>query len=226
MANSVGKVASSQENSYDGLITSLEQNQVILEFVGQINALKKNGHKSFGVMSLGYPELQHRVLIASAGLVKRYNVREKLGLVINSRSVVLQKVIKQSSSELADLNDKKIPYYNFHNRFDITSLERIASEYQDDHEIEYSKLLEEFNDKYDTVLWDLPLIGDIKANYHHYIPILDEISNVFLVLSGAGSTKDEIDKIKEYFSNFNVKISGVILNSSEEKKSKWWEFWK
>lgn len=213
-------------NSYDEMITSLEKNQVIFDFVREINELKKRGHKSFGIMSIGYPELQHRVLIASSGLLHKYNLRDKLGIAVSSRSLLLQNFIKRSIKKKQKVNSSHITSHDFHHRFDVTFLDEITNNYDSSKEIEYTELVRSFSEIYDTILWDLPLIGEIKSNYEQYIPILEDISNVFLVLSAKGSTKDEIEKIKEYFANFNIKISGIILNTSEKKSAKWWEFWK
>jgi hypothetical protein len=52
------------------------------------------------------------------------------------------------------------------------------------------------------------------------------MNDIFLVLPATGTTKDEITLIKEYFTNFNIEIRGIMLETDKSKTKKWWEFWK
>ena len=212
--------------SFDEMVSSLEQNQIVYSFVNRINDLKKDGHRSFGIMSIGYPELQHRVILAASSLLQRYNLNEKRALVINSRSLVLQKFIKRATSYHKKYAGKDLSHYDFHSKFDFTVLDQFTNHYDSTEEHEYYNLIEEYSSAHDTILWDLPLIGDIKSNYELYFPILQQMSDVFLVLPRSGTSRDELTMIKEYFANFNVEIRGIMIETDKSKHKKWWEFWR
>jgi hypothetical protein len=87
-------------------------------------------------------------------------------------------------------------------------------------------LINDYCKGHDTILWDLPLINEIKSNYKLYFPILQQMNDVFLVLPKTGTSKNEIERVKEYFANFNIEIRGIMLESDTSKTKKWWEFWK
>jgi hypothetical protein len=212
--------------TYEDMVSDLEQNQIVFSFVNRINDLKKSGKKSFGIMSIGYPELQHRVILAASGLLQRYNMNEKLGIVINSKSLVLQKFIKKSEKYERKFNSSSILNYNFHKKFDFTVMEEFVKYYDQHTELEYYNLINDYNEDNDIILWDLPLISEIKGNHGLYMPLLQEMNDIFLVLPATGTTKDELTLIKEYFTNFNIEIRGVMLETDKSKTKKWWEFWK
>lgn len=214
------------DQSYQEMVAKIERNDIILKLARKYEELYQEGNKSFAVISTGYPELQQRVILSVASLLQKNAPSRKMLLIMNSHSVILRKFLNNAVPNRVTYLDHDIKIYNFYGLYEMVILGNVIDVDYDTSLKKYNRYIKKVAASYDMILWDLPLIDDIKSRYGHYYPILELLTNLFLVLPSKGSQKDEISYIRDYFANFNIEISGLVQESKGMSQKRWWEFWK
>jgi len=77
-----------------------------------------------------------------------------------------------------------------------------------------SKVIED----YDVVLCDLPSLDARKENYDLYLPLLRAMESVTFTISLKRNRFSEIQRLQRYFSSYNIKVKGSVIDGRTESK--------
>lgn len=186
-------------SEHEDFLYELKQNRLLHSISNKVISLFENNYKSIGFVCLSSNCVQQDLILSLTKLVSRKKNADKMNVYFTHENELL----KANSEYL--LNDKAL-------------LKKI-----DDNIID-SKELEDSFDSSTKKLWDLPCMTKLISSYEYYLPVLEDIDVVFVLVPTKGTNKDEVIALKEYFQNFDIEVQGLVLEKKEQRS--WWEFWK
>lgn len=176
----------------------------------------KTGYKHLSFSHLGASDAQKRTIIGIASFIHYY---ENLKILIVT-SKMDDTFFEQAKSEEHRVESHISVYpeftYNTYVHEGVSYLE-IAEVFLHSKEhkvkgIEY--VLQKLVDDYDLVLYDLPSVIEKKAQYNIYFPLLQLIQSVSFIVSINKNSFSQIEELKSYFLNYNIKIKGIVVDKA------------
>lgn len=177
----------------------------------------KNGTKSFAITSTGYKNSQQRTILA---IVCYFDYIDQYRIAVISDHLkhgVFEELIKESqpkSYQLGHFGDQ-VNYQSFQHHVDFidySELQRVYDEhmYSKTFDFEIKSIL----DHYDVVLWDVPEMDKMKLNLQFNYRLSHFYESLTMIVSPHASSGSKVDKVKKFFNNFNVNMSGILLETS------------
>lgn len=192
---------------------------------GYLGEVKK-GVKNFAFSSIGYKASQQKTILGLCCFFDQ-NSDSKIAIISDNMSLgVFSDLLESSTSSSYSAGNEGdvINYKTFHHHFDFIDYAEFAKFY-DNHlytksfDTDVTKILE----KYDIVLWDVPAMEDMKKNSHFHYRISHFYESMTVILSQMSSSGKEIESIKKFFSNYNVRLNGVLFEVAENEERSLWE---
>ncbi len=177
----------------------------------------KSGVKSFAVTSTGYKNSQQRTILA---VVCYFDYADQYRIAVVSdhlRHGVFDELVKDATPKNYQLNHfgDHIEYHSFQHHVDFIDYAELQRVY-DDHM--YSKTFDlevkSILDKYDIVFWDVPEIEKMKMNLQFNYRLSHFYDSLTMIVSPTASSGAKVEKVKKFFNNFNLNLSGILLETS------------
>ncbi len=177
----------------------------------------KKGTKSFAFTSTGYKNSQQRTIL---GLCCYFDYADQYRIAIVSdqlRHGVFAEFYKDSKPKQYQLSGfgDNVNYHSYQHHFDFLDYEELMRVY-DEHQ--YSKTFDlevkTILDYYDIVLWDVPELDKMKLNLQFNYRISHFYESLTLIVSPNASSGHKVEAVKKFFSNYNVNLNGVLLETS------------
>ncbi len=92
---------------------------------------------------------------------------------------------------------------------EVEEIERKVKEFEGQRKDDFLKVL---SGEYDIIFYDLPDIIKKRSKYDVYFQILQLVENVTFSLSLKNNTFTEIEDLRIYFKNFNIKFNGCVID--------------
>lgn len=181
----------------------------------------EKGVKNFAFTSTGYKNSQQRTIL---GLCCFFDQNANYKIAIISDHLVhgvFGDLVDSSSLHSYSIGNGEdiVKYKSFHHHFDFIDYSEFMKFY-DNHlytksfDAELSKIL----DNYDLVLWDIPEMEKMKQSPHFHYRISQFYQSMTIIVSQSSSSGKQVDFIKNFFSNYNISMSGVLFDTSGAKE--------
>ncbi len=197
LVNATLKIAAT--NDHEDFLYELKQNHLLHSISNKVLNLFENKYKSIGFVCLSQNSLQQELIFSLTKLLSRKKETKKTDVYLSHDK-------KGLDSSLDYLLNDKI-YLK-----DMSDATGSGFDLKEDQSLS------------DQRIWDLPYMGLLVKSYELYMPILEDIDVVFVLVSSKGTNKDEVIALREYFQNFDIEVQGLVLE--KKKTHSWWEFWK
>jgi hypothetical protein len=191
------------------------------------------GIKNFAFTSTGYKNSQQRTILGLCCYFDQ-NANHKIAIISDHMLQGIFGELVNSSSQnnySIDNGTDSIKYNSFHHHFDFIDYSELMKFY-DNHlytkhfEEEIQKIL----DIYDVVFWDIPDMEKMKNHPHFHYRISHFYESMTVIVSQNTSSGSQVESIKNFFSNYNINLNGVLFDSSyppnKPKRKKIWDYFK
>lgn len=178
----------------------------------------KSGCKHFSFSHLGSSEAQKKTILGIASFIHYY---ENLKILI-----ITNNMYESYYTEFKNIDNKEDAHISVYPQFkyavykhegltylELDEIVRKSAEFQIN-SIEH--LLQKLVEDYDVVFYDLPTLCEKKSKYEIYFPVLQLVQNVSFIVNLKKNTFSEVDELKKYFSNYKIKIKGVVVSEQSE----------
>jgi len=177
----------------------------------------KSGVKNFAITSTGYKNSQQRTILA---VVCYFDYADQYRIAVISdqlRNGVFNELVKDSTPKNYQLNHfgDHIDYHSFQHHVDFidyAELQRIYDEhmYSKTFDFEVKSIL----DKYDIIFWDVPELEKMKMNLQFNYRLSHFYDSLTMIVSPTASSGKKVEKVKKFFNNFNINLTGILLETS------------
>lgn len=174
----------------------------------------KQGYKHFSFSHLGASEAQKKTILGIASFIHYY---ENLRILIVTHKMD-DTYYEQFKTEEQQVRAHISVYPDFHyttyfheglNYLEVSEIIKNSKL----HQVKGTEyLLQKLVDDYDIVFYDLPSVLEKKAQYDVYFPLLQLIQNVSFIVSTNKNSFTQVEELRSYFSNYNIKIKGVVVD--------------
>lgn len=181
-------------------------------FLQEVN----KGVKSFAFTSTGYKNSQQRTILGLCCFFDQ-NANYKIAIVSDhlSQGIFSELVDASESNSYVTDGDDSVKYKSFHHHFDFIDYSEF-SKFYDNHlysnnfDVEVKKILA----NYDLVFWDIPEMEKMKHHPHFHYRISHLYESMTVIISQNATSGKQVETIKNFFSNYNINLSGVLFDSS------------
>jgi hypothetical protein len=182
----------------------------------------KKGVKNFAFTSTGYKNSQQKTILGLCCYFDQ-NANYKIAIVSDHLSLGVFKELVDSSvpnTYVMENGEDSINFKSFHHHFDFFDYSEF-SKFYDKHlytnnfDAEVKKIFE----NYDVIFWDTPEMENLKDHPHFHYRISHLYESLTVIVSSNNTSGKQIESIKNFFSNYNINLNGVLFDStcSEEK---------
>lgn len=180
----------------------------------------KKGIKCFAFTSTGYKNSQQRTILGLCCYFDQ-NADYKIAVISDNLSQgIFSELVDSSTPDSYSINhgEDTINYKSFHHHFDFIDYAEF-SKYYDKHlytknfEVEVKKILQ----NYDLVFWDIPEMEKMKQHPHFHYRISQLYESMTVIISQSTTSGKQVDSVKNFFSNYNINLNGVLFDSSSLK---------
>ena len=84
----------------------------------------------------------------------------------------------------------------------------------------FDEFLEELHLHSDITIWDLPEMDHIIDYNELFLPIIDVIDNVSLLVKSGLTRTDDIQKQLDFFKTYHIKVKGIIFDKKKASSKK------
>lgn len=179
------------------------------------------GVKNFAFTSTGYKNSQQRTILGLCCFFDQ-NAHRKIAIISDHLNHgVFGDLVDCSSLNSYSIGNGEdiVKYKSFHHHFDFIDYSEFIKFYDNhlytksfDHEL--IKVL----DNYDLVLWDIPEMEKMKQNPHFHYRVSQFYESMTIIVSQSSSSGKQVDSIKNFFSNYNINLNGVLFDTSALKE--------
>lgn len=174
----------------------------------------KTGYKHFSFSHLGASDAQKKTIIGIASFIHYYE---------NLKILIITNKMDDSFFEQAKTEESRVqahisvyPEFSYntyiHEGLNYLEVSEIVAHSQEQKVKGIEYILQKLVDDYDLVFYDLPPVLEKKAQYNIYFPLLQLIQNVSFIVSINQNSFSQIDELKLYFLNYNIKIKGIVVD--------------
>lgn len=177
----------------------------------------KAGVKNFAITSTGYKNSQQRTILA---IVCYFDYADQYRIAVISdqlKNGVFDELVKDSTEKNYQLNHfgDHVNYRSFQHHVDFIDYAELLRIY-DEHM--YSKTFDfevkSILDKYDIVFWDVPELDKMKMNLQFNYRLSHFYDSLTMIVSPTASSGKKVEKVKKFFNNFNINLTGILLETS------------
>jgi hypothetical protein len=222
------QIKSTSKNSSDQLASyfyKISNHEELFKIGKGFHQEFKKGIKSFAFTSTGYKNSQQRTILGLCCFFDQ-NTDYKIAVISdNLNQGIFSELVESSEKNSYKLENGEdaIDYTSFHHHFDFINYSEFdkfynSHVYTKSFESEVQKIL----DKYDLVFWDIPDMERIKQNPHFHFRISHLYQSMTVIISQNNTSGKEVEGVKNFFSNYNINLNGVLFDTSsvEPKKKK------
>lgn len=128
---------------------------------------------------------------------------------------VFDNLIKHSKNETYSQDDFSLHYNSYNKSFNFVSYNQLFDIYNKIPDSkQFDEKLEVFLNGFDIVLWDVPEVDFMKSELYFYYRISHFYNSLTLILTIENSPDKGVKKIRDFFENYNLKISNILLDNS------------
>jgi hypothetical protein len=177
----------------------------------------KKGIKNFAFTSTGYKNSQQRTILGLCCYFDQ-NANYKIAIVSDHLSQgIFSELLDSSKSQCYSMQsgEDSVNYKSFHHHFDFFDYSEF-SKFYDNHlytnnfDDEVKKIL----GNYDVVFWDIPEMENMKTHPHFHYRISHLYESLTVIVSQKNTSGKQIESIKNFFSNYNINLNGVLFDST------------
>lgn len=182
----------------------------------------KKGIKSFAFTSTGYKNSQQRTIL---GLCCFFDQNENYKIAIISDNLdqgIFSELVNSSEKNSYHLEDgdDTIDYLSFHHHFDFIDYSEFNKFYNNHiYTKQFESEVQKIVDKYDVVFWDIPDLEKIKLQPHFHFRISHLYQSMTVIISQNHTSGKEVETVKNFFSNYNINLNGVLFDTSSTEQS-------
>lgn len=177
----------------------------------------KKGVKSFAFTSTGYKNSQQKTILGLCCYFDQ-NANYKIAIISDHLSQgIFSELVDASALNSYSLGNGEdtVEYKSFHHHFDFINYSEFNKFYNNhlytkSFEVEVKKIL----DKYDIVFWDIPEMETMKSYPHFHYRISHLYESMTVIVSQNTTSGKQIESVKNFFSNYNVNLNGVLFDST------------
>lgn len=180
------------------------------------------GIKSFAFTSTGYKNSQQRTILGLCCFFDQ-NANYKIAIVSDHMEHgVFGELVNLSSLNTYSIGNGEdtVKYKSFYHHFDFIEYSEFIKFYENhlytkNFDSEMSKIL----GNYDLVLWDVPEMEKMKQHPHFHYRLAHFYQSMTIIVSQSSSSGKQIDFVKNFFSNYNINLNGVLFDTSSLKEN-------
>lgn len=177
----------------------------------------EKGVKNFAFTSTGYKNSQQRTILGLCCFFDQ-NANYKIAIISDHLAHgVFNELVENSSLNHYMLGDGGdiVKYKSFHHHFDFIDYSEFSKFYENhlyskNFDQEMTKIL----NNYDIILWDIPEMEKMKQQPHFHYRISHFYQSMTIIVAQNSSSGKQIDFIKNFFSNYNINLNGVLFDTS------------
>lgn len=181
----------------------------------------KKGQKHFAFAHVNAAESQKRSILGVASFIK-YFEGSKILIVTGQMGRTYYEAFKgESLLQSAQSPTKTAFSYKVYvvNSLHYVEVDELSKHVSSTDQRTFAVTVKAIMDDYDLVLFDLPPTADRKEQYDVYLPLLHTMESVTLTVSLGKNRFSEIDELMKYFTSYNIKIKGSIVDRKAKKTS-------
>ncbi|MFA6236660.1 MAG: hypothetical protein WC635_04960 [Bacteriovorax sp.] len=181
----------------------------------------EKGVKNFAFTSTGYKNSQQRTILGLCCFFDQ-NASYKICIVSDHLSQgVFKDLIDSSSLNSYSIGSGEdiVKYKSFHHHFDFIDYSELSKFYGNHlytktFDAEVASILS----RYDIILWDIPEMEKMKQNPHFHYRVSHFYESLTVIVSQSTSSGKQVEFIKNFFSNYNINLNGVLFDTSSLKE--------
>ena len=198
--------------------TKVKNSEELFRFGKDLSDNLKLGVKNIAFTSPGLKISQQKAIL---GVCCFFDRVEHLRIAIVSdqlKSGVFQDLVN-GSKEMKynmDFSGYDMKYKSYFHHFDFFDYSVLQNFYEQHFYNEtFDKELEKVFVHYDLILWDVPVVTEMKLNPHFHFRLSSFYQSLTVIVSSHSSIK-QIEGLRDHFSNYKLNLSRVLFDTSFE----------
>lgn len=179
------------------------------------------GVRNFAFTSTGYKNSQQKTILGLCCFFDQ-NANYKMAVISDHLSHgVFNDLVDSSTPNSYSVGTEgdMLKYKSFHHHFDFIDYSELKKFYEShlyskSFDAEITQVLK----KYDIVLWDTPEMEKMKQNPHFHYRVSHFYESMTVIVSQSFSSGKQVEIIKNFFSNYNINLNGVLFDTSGLKE--------
>jgi len=178
----------------------------------------KSGVKSVSFASHGLDEEREKSVF---GILSFFNYHENLNICVVTKSLensFYEKITGGLSKREGQVFDEDL-YYDFYTGegFELIEFKELKRVERKITEYNFEAFLDQLQDSFDLILWDLPSTEILNSNKELYFPIIRSLDNVSFIVGKNKSKISQINEMVSYFTRYQVSIKGLLFSAQSKK---------
>jgi len=198
--------------SEESQLHEVVESKSMYKVVNEIERVMSLGKKSIGITSFEKACLQKKFLKSILNVLSLKNISKT------------QNVFFTEKDELSDQGQlsRRTEFFDYSKVRNMSSFSYIRD--NDIKEKDKHAFLAEIN-SFDSVLWDLPSLKQVKEKSDFYYSVLSHIDAIFLLAPAEGIRKKDMEDIVLFYRMFNIDVYGVVIEKTKAKAKTKKSFW-
>lgn len=179
------------------------------------------GVKNFAFTSVGYKNSQQKTILGLSCFFDQ-NTSYKIAIVSDNLSTGAFADLVDSStlnSYSVGSENHSVVFKSFHHHFDFYDYAELMKLYANNQNSKNFELeIKKLSENYDVILWDIPEMEEMKKNSHFHYRISHFYESMTVIVGQNVSSGKQLDFIKNYYSNYNIQLNGVLFDTTGLKE--------